>query len=111
LSRDNNHTKDYAKSIKKTFERFEKTTHIPVPQNSHDWNLPRFVFVTMIIQTLKLQPGPGNYEELISTMNLLVSLSEPLTPRVRDKGLEHLIGCSLFMCGHKRLCSLSTQVF
>jgi hypothetical protein len=91
LSRDN-HTKDYAKSIKKTFERLEKTTHIPVPQNSHDSNLPRFVFLTMVIQTLKLRP-------------------KPLTPRVREKGLEHLIGCSLFMCGHKRLCLVSTQVF
>jgi len=52
----------------------------------------------MVIQTLKLGPGPGNYEGLTSTMNLLVSLSEPLTPRVRDKGLEHLIGCSLYKC-------------
>jgi hypothetical protein len=47
---------------KKTFERLEKT-HMPVPQNSHHWNLPRFVFLTMVIQTLGLQPEPGNYEQ------------------------------------------------
>jgi hypothetical protein len=63
MSFEDDHTKDYAKSIKKPFERLEKTTHIPIPQNSHDWNLPRFIFLTMVIQTLKLQPGPWNYEQ------------------------------------------------